>query len=52
MKLTMRERLANGVKHQTMLKNSFKGLSKSGRFAAEALEAREGARKFRDGGMR
>ena len=32
-KLTMRERLANGVKHEAMLRSSFKGLSASGRFS-------------------
>ena len=35
-KLTMRERLTSGVKHQSMLSQSFKGLSESGRFAEEA----------------
>ena len=32
-KMTMRERLANGVKHEAMLRSSFKGLSASGRFS-------------------
>ena len=34
-KLTMRERLTNGVKHEAMLRGSFRGLSASGRFGAE-----------------
>ena len=32
-KLTMRERLTNGVKHEAMLRGSFRGLSASGRFS-------------------
>ena len=34
-KLTMRERLTNGVKHEAMLRGSFRGLSASGRFGDE-----------------
>ena len=29
----MRERLTNGVKHEAMLRGSFRGLSASGRFS-------------------
>lgn len=48
-KLTMRERLTNGVKHEAMLRGSFRGLSASGRFGDE-IQSWEANQKSAPGG--
>jgi hypothetical protein len=48
-KLTMRERLTNGVKHEAMLRGSFRGLSASGRFGDE-IQSWEANQKSASGG--
>ena len=48
-KLTMRERLNNGVKHEAMLRGSFRGLSASGRFGDE-IQSWEANQKSAPGG--
>jgi hypothetical protein len=45
----MRERLTNGVKHEAMLRGSFRGLSASGRFGDE-IQSWEANQKSAPGG--